>query len=421
MHTRLAIANPEEGDARVAADVHDRGWRRRSGDPVDVPARSRRTLELSTVPELAGASFSTVLESDRAGRGRSARRARSGRPGDERRDRRRRAVADVVLRRGPDGGAVRAVLPRAEPRRHRRAGRGPLPAARGRRADRPHATRWPRTAARPSGSIARQPSLAADRGRGGDHEPRRRAHRRRAHALHDRGRLAAAAERASRTPASRRSTRRPTATRRRRERAGCWRTGSSAADAWRSPGDRDRQPRRGHGRDGDAAVRGRRRGHGRVPGRGRRAARRAAGAGVPGGRRPALLDARREPPIRPRDAGGRLAAVRDRAAAPTARDGSTPAEARARPGRLLFVSPSRRRRRALAGRGDRCPAACPSARLAGVPTAAAEPGARRRSPPLPPPRQSTSPPEAAASNATTTPSATASPSARRWAPSAGSS
>ena len=32
---------------------------------VDVPARSRRTVDLSTVPELAGASFSTLLESDR--------------------------------------------------------------------------------------------------------------------------------------------------------------------------------------------------------------------------------------------------------------------------------------------------------------------------------------------------------------------
>ena len=31
---------------------------------VDVPARSRRTVDLSTVPALAGASFSTLLESD---------------------------------------------------------------------------------------------------------------------------------------------------------------------------------------------------------------------------------------------------------------------------------------------------------------------------------------------------------------------
>ena len=32
---------------------------------MDVPARSRQTVDLGTVPELAGASFSTLLESDR--------------------------------------------------------------------------------------------------------------------------------------------------------------------------------------------------------------------------------------------------------------------------------------------------------------------------------------------------------------------
>jgi hypothetical protein len=64
MHTRLAIANPEEGDAHVLltfSNTEGATIRRN----VDVPARSRRTLDLSTVAELAGASFSTVLESDR--------------------------------------------------------------------------------------------------------------------------------------------------------------------------------------------------------------------------------------------------------------------------------------------------------------------------------------------------------------------
>ena len=64
MHTRLAIANPEEGDAHVLLTFSnaDGATIRRN---VDVPARSRRTFELSSVAELAGASFSTVLESDR--------------------------------------------------------------------------------------------------------------------------------------------------------------------------------------------------------------------------------------------------------------------------------------------------------------------------------------------------------------------
>jgi hypothetical protein len=64
MHTRLAIANPEAGDAHVVLT-----FMRADGSitrlPIDVPARSRRTVDLSTVPELAGTSFSTVLESDR--------------------------------------------------------------------------------------------------------------------------------------------------------------------------------------------------------------------------------------------------------------------------------------------------------------------------------------------------------------------
>ena len=64
MHTRLAIANPEASDAHVLLTFSnaDGATIRRN---VDVPARSRRTLELSTVAELANTSFSTVLESDR--------------------------------------------------------------------------------------------------------------------------------------------------------------------------------------------------------------------------------------------------------------------------------------------------------------------------------------------------------------------
>jgi hypothetical protein len=63
MHTQLSIANPEDTDAHTQLT-----FMTATGDTVqrsvDVPARSRRTLDLSGVPELAGASFSTVLESD---------------------------------------------------------------------------------------------------------------------------------------------------------------------------------------------------------------------------------------------------------------------------------------------------------------------------------------------------------------------
>jgi hypothetical protein len=64
MHTRLVIANPEEGDAHLLLTFSNAAGAtiRRN---LDVPARSRRTLELTSVAELAGASFSTVVESDR--------------------------------------------------------------------------------------------------------------------------------------------------------------------------------------------------------------------------------------------------------------------------------------------------------------------------------------------------------------------
>jgi hypothetical protein len=64
MHTQLAIANPEDAAAHVQLTFMTSAGAvtRRT---VDVPARSRRTLDLRHVPELAGTSFSTVLESDR--------------------------------------------------------------------------------------------------------------------------------------------------------------------------------------------------------------------------------------------------------------------------------------------------------------------------------------------------------------------
>ncbi|HUF46274.1 MAG TPA: IPT/TIG domain-containing protein [Vicinamibacterales bacterium] len=64
MHTRLAIANAEEGEARVLLTFMDADGAT-TRRPVDVPARSRRTIDLSSVAELTGTSFSTVLESDR--------------------------------------------------------------------------------------------------------------------------------------------------------------------------------------------------------------------------------------------------------------------------------------------------------------------------------------------------------------------
>jgi len=64
MNTQLALANSEDADTRVELTFMTSAGAtvQRS---VDVPARSRRTLDLSTVPELAGTSFSTTLESDR--------------------------------------------------------------------------------------------------------------------------------------------------------------------------------------------------------------------------------------------------------------------------------------------------------------------------------------------------------------------
>ena len=64
MRTQLAIANPQQTDARATLTFETSAGAQ-AQLAVDVPARSRQTVDLSTVPELAGASFSTLLESDR--------------------------------------------------------------------------------------------------------------------------------------------------------------------------------------------------------------------------------------------------------------------------------------------------------------------------------------------------------------------
>jgi hypothetical protein len=63
MRTQLAIANPQETDAHATL-TFETTTGAQTQMTVDVPARSRRTVDLSAVPELAGASFSTLLESD---------------------------------------------------------------------------------------------------------------------------------------------------------------------------------------------------------------------------------------------------------------------------------------------------------------------------------------------------------------------
>jgi hypothetical protein len=63
--TRLAIANPEAADANVRLTFTGADAAATTLSLV-VPARARRTVDLNAVPELAGRSFSTLLESDRA-------------------------------------------------------------------------------------------------------------------------------------------------------------------------------------------------------------------------------------------------------------------------------------------------------------------------------------------------------------------
>ncbi len=63
MSTQLAIANAETTDAQATLTFETASGAQ-TQVAVDVPARSRRTVDLSTVPELAGQSFSTKLEAD---------------------------------------------------------------------------------------------------------------------------------------------------------------------------------------------------------------------------------------------------------------------------------------------------------------------------------------------------------------------
>ncbi len=62
-NTRLAIANAQGAQARVLLTYVD-GNGRTTRQYVGVPARSRRTVDAASVRELAGASFSTTVESD---------------------------------------------------------------------------------------------------------------------------------------------------------------------------------------------------------------------------------------------------------------------------------------------------------------------------------------------------------------------
>ena len=154
MSTSLAIANPEADDAsvRMTFMTADGVQAERA---IDVPARTRRTVDLLEVPELAGQAFSTVVEADRDvavdrlmswdANGAAASLATAV----------DRAVGGLVLRRRVHGGSVRALLPRAEPRPDVGDGARPLPPARRRGADHPRPHRYRLAPAPPSGSIAR--------------------------------------------------------------------------------------------------------------------------------------------------------------------------------------------------------------------------------------------------------------------------
>jgi hypothetical protein len=63
MNTELAIANPQEADAQATLTFETAAGEQ-TQLAVDVPARSRRAVDLSTVPQLAGRSFSTRLDSN---------------------------------------------------------------------------------------------------------------------------------------------------------------------------------------------------------------------------------------------------------------------------------------------------------------------------------------------------------------------
>jgi IPT/TIG domain/Family of unknown function (DUF5719)/Fibronectin type III domain len=62
MSTQLAIANAEPTDAQVNLTFMDTAGQT-TEMAVDVPARSRQTVDLNTVPQLAGTSFSTRVDS----------------------------------------------------------------------------------------------------------------------------------------------------------------------------------------------------------------------------------------------------------------------------------------------------------------------------------------------------------------------
>ena len=63
MNTQLAIANPQDTDAQATLTFETAAGEQ-TQLAVDVPARSRRTVDAASVPELAGTSFSTKLESN---------------------------------------------------------------------------------------------------------------------------------------------------------------------------------------------------------------------------------------------------------------------------------------------------------------------------------------------------------------------
>jgi hypothetical protein len=63
MHTQLAIANADASDAHVVVTFRSTTGAA-TARTVDVPARSRTTMDLSTVPELMGQSFTTTIDSD---------------------------------------------------------------------------------------------------------------------------------------------------------------------------------------------------------------------------------------------------------------------------------------------------------------------------------------------------------------------
>ena len=163
--------------------------------PVDVPARSRRTAQSG---HRAGARRHVVLDRPRVGsRGRrSIGASRSIRPAGRPASRppstsrrRRGRFAERVRRRVRSSSSTWCRTPATPRRRSRSATCRPMAPRRS-----SARTPSPRTAARPSGSIAKSRRWPRPRS-ARDHEPRRRAHRRRAHHLHDRGRLGAAAER----------------------------------------------------------------------------------------------------------------------------------------------------------------------------------------------------------------------------------